>query len=456
VKWLFGRWRTRLRLPDVTLVGIDNRPGRLTDPLEQCTKAIEFGCVRLVTDVPIRTDKDYSRWVCTELYKHVPTSHLLIFQWDGYVKNAKAWTDEWLQYDYIGAPWWHTDGMNVGNGGFSLRSRRLMEIVATDPAIADYHPEDVQICRHYRPYLEREHGIRFAPEDVARRFSIEGYKQPNRTHTTEFGFHGKRVKFAKSGASRREPAAPRIATVINYCTNEYRFIRQCIAAAASVSTEVIVPIADHFFDGMPENAALVAKTQAENPEATFISYPWTPGQRSRYWHNYSRLVGAQHVSPDVDWVMFLDADEIVEPELFMRFARTLSPSSPDSFKLANYWYFREPIYRATTLEDGILVVRRARSLKVDLDNNKERNQFVSRSTQRMVTVDGRPIGHHFSWVRSKEEMLRKVRSWGHNEDKRWDLRVEAEFSRPFNGKSFVNDYEFVEVEDVFGLGEGIE
>jgi hypothetical protein len=185
-----------LHLPAVTLLGIDSRPGHLQHALEACTRDIEFGCVRVIDSVPIESMQQYSRWVCRELHAHVPTSHVLLFQADGYVKNWQAWTDDWLGYDYIGAPWWHTDGMNVGNGGFSLRSRRLMEIVATDPAIATYHPEDVKICRVYRPYLERAHAIRYAPEDVARRFSIEGYKQPNRTHTTEFGFHGRRVKFA--------------------------------------------------------------------------------------------------------------------------------------------------------------------------------------------------------------------------------------------------------------------
>jgi hypothetical protein len=93
--------------------------------------------------------------------------------------------------------------MNVGNGGFSLRSRRLMEIVATDPAITTYHPEDVAICRTHRRHLERAHGIRYAPEEAARRFSIEGYKQPGRTYTNEFGFHGRRVKFAPSTAQSR-------------------------------------------------------------------------------------------------------------------------------------------------------------------------------------------------------------------------------------------------------------
>lgn len=192
---LFGR--KPLRLPDVTLVGIDNVPGRLDAPLAETTRDIEFGAVRLLTDVPITSMRQYSRFVMTELHHHVTTSHLLIFQWDGWVKNWRAWQDDWLQYDYIGAPWAHADGMNVGNGGFSLRSTRLMRIVATDPSITEHHPEDVRICRFYRPYLEETHGIRYAPVEVARRFSIEGYGQDNRTYSDEFGFHGRRVKFPK-------------------------------------------------------------------------------------------------------------------------------------------------------------------------------------------------------------------------------------------------------------------
>ena len=194
-----------LHLPDVTLLGVTSAtPDRLEAAHAACTEHIEFGCVRLITGAPFQRIEDYCEWICTELYKHVPTSHVLIFQWDGYVKNWRAWSNDWLQYDYIGAPWGFPDGHNVGNGGFSLRSRRLMEIVATDPAIKRHHPEDRRICRDYRPHLEQVHGIRFAPEDVARRFSIEGWGQANRTHTTEFGFHGVRVKFAPPRAPRPE------------------------------------------------------------------------------------------------------------------------------------------------------------------------------------------------------------------------------------------------------------
>jgi hypothetical protein len=84
--------------------------------------------------------------------------------------------------------------MNVGNGGFSLRSKKLHQVLKRLPGISTLYPEDHRICRTYRPQLERL-GIRFAPEQLARRFSIEGISHLHRpraenTWTTEFGFHG--------------------------------------------------------------------------------------------------------------------------------------------------------------------------------------------------------------------------------------------------------------------------
>ena len=43
---------------------------------------------------------------------------------------------------------------------------------------------------------------------------------------------------------------------------------------------------------------------------------------------------------------------------------------------------------------------------------------------------------------TKEQMLQKVKAWGHNTDKDWVSLIEEEFNRPFNGKCFVNNYEF--------------
>lgn len=117
----------------------------------------------------------------------VKTSHFLTVQWDGWVLDAQAWDPAFLDYDYIGAPWhWHPPGSQVGNGGFSLRSRRLMEFLAERRKRFRYsYPEDDVICRRYRPALEAE-GFRFAPVELAFRFSFE-HGRPSDFPT--FGYH---------------------------------------------------------------------------------------------------------------------------------------------------------------------------------------------------------------------------------------------------------------------------
>ena len=128
---------------------------------------------------------DYSRFMLRELAGHIETPHVLCIQWDGFVLDGARWSPAFLDYDYIGAPWPHfRDGHNVGNGGFSLRSRRLLEACASLP-FDGTAAEDIVISRLCRPLLESQ-GMRFAPERLAREFAYE------RTKTTghEFGFHG--------------------------------------------------------------------------------------------------------------------------------------------------------------------------------------------------------------------------------------------------------------------------
>jgi len=108
-----------------------------------------------------------------------------VIQYDGFVLNADQFSPHFLHYDYIGAPWPNYEVNEVGNGGFSWRSRRLVHAVAqldyADPA----EPEDLFICRTMRETLERA-GCRFAPKAIAQHFSVEFPAVPFPT----FGFHG--------------------------------------------------------------------------------------------------------------------------------------------------------------------------------------------------------------------------------------------------------------------------
>jgi Flp pilus assembly protein TadD len=192
-----------LALPDVTLACIDTLNHALAlRALERSRAGIRFGRTLFLTDdgydgpmpagidvariAPLRSRDDYSRFVLQGLLPHVATSHVLLVQWDGYVVNPAAWEPAFLDADYLGARWsWFDDGHDVGNGGFSLRSRRLLEALQ-DPRVELVEAEDVTIGRHCRDWLERDYAIRFAPGALADRFAFEAAWPIGRP----FGFHG--------------------------------------------------------------------------------------------------------------------------------------------------------------------------------------------------------------------------------------------------------------------------
>lgn len=142
--------------------------------------------IRLIEVDDINSAEDYSRFVIRSLRQHVSREFVLIVQWDGFAHNPLSWKDEFLSYDYIGATWpQYNDNARVGNGGFSMRSTKLMDAVAsTEPQTI--HPEDEVICRSLRTRLEAEHNIKFAPEYIADQFSAERQGDPSKS----FGFHG--------------------------------------------------------------------------------------------------------------------------------------------------------------------------------------------------------------------------------------------------------------------------
>ena len=136
---------------------------------------------------------EYSRVVFKDLAPQIETDHFMIVQYDGMPIDSKFWNDEYLKYDYIGAPWpWGAHNRRVGNGGFSIRSRRLAELCA-DPKLVFNPPgygdnnymEDMHICVMYADYLESQ-GIKYAPVELAKQFSAE---IPGGRFDT-FGFHG--------------------------------------------------------------------------------------------------------------------------------------------------------------------------------------------------------------------------------------------------------------------------
>jgi hypothetical protein len=178
-------------LPDVTLIATDGaNPERTRRVMRYCESHFKFAA-----SVLIETPKTYRDAMLCEiggLHANFSTSHCLFVSHDGWILNPQMWDDAWLDYDMIGAPWPASWGIThrVGNTGFALRSRRFLEASAQAFGLWAGQPGDVFQCRTlHRPMIEL--GMKFAPVEVARRFSWEHFIEEGECGPAcSFGFHG--------------------------------------------------------------------------------------------------------------------------------------------------------------------------------------------------------------------------------------------------------------------------
>jgi len=251
-----------------------------------------------------------------------------------------------------------------------------------------------------------------------------------------------------------------IGTIINFCTNETRFIGDCLEQAAVFSSKIVVPVATHFFDGTPENYELLDQIYATFPQCLFVEYPFIPDQipqsifkrvrPTAFWHCLSRWIGTLFLEENCDSIFFLDADEIANGEKMADWLNSNDYRKYRVLRFANYWYFREPLFQAKNFEDSIVMIDKKCFNRNIALSNEERNALYDlcfEPKKRMVFgSDEKPLFHHFSWVRSEEEMLKKTKSWGHRNDRNWERLIRQEFSAPFSGIDFIHGYQFNRLE----------
>lgn len=178
--------------------------------MQHTLRWVSFGEVVLVTPQPMELPgvrnivmpmtgdfAEYRRIEVLGMANLFKTEFCLRQHWDSLLVNPAAWDNNWLRYDYIGAPWHHpktaygkypiTEENCVGNGGFTLMSYRIAEMIpkVSEPYDPTVPGADLWICVHLRGSL-MHHGIQFAPFESAYRFACE-----DRVHCGQFGLHGK-------------------------------------------------------------------------------------------------------------------------------------------------------------------------------------------------------------------------------------------------------------------------
>uniref|UniRef100_A0A6C0BAE1 DUF5672 domain-containing protein n=1 Tax=viral metagenome TaxID=1070528 RepID=A0A6C0BAE1_9ZZZZ len=122
----------------------------------------------------IESVQEYSELLKTKnFWNYMKGDKILLYQEDSFIFSNKI--NEFLEYDYIGAPWYRNFlNINVGNGGLSLRTRQSMidvidaleeENIDTDESI----PEDI----FFSKYMQHFQIGTIADWDTASQFSSE-------------------------------------------------------------------------------------------------------------------------------------------------------------------------------------------------------------------------------------------------------------------------------------------
>ena len=198
----------KLQLPTVTLMIIDClNVTRAINVLEHCKSKADFGAVKLLSHIP--TDYEhrerikplnsliaYSIFMLTKVHSFIETDHVLIVQRDGWILNPESFNPAWLQLDYIGPIFVQYD--HVGSGGFSLRSKKLMQNVASNTPEWNWTQKQAEEIQEQQQYYEdgviclskRFSQFKIASLEEAGKFAAGGNR--NRKYFVEkpFGYHG--------------------------------------------------------------------------------------------------------------------------------------------------------------------------------------------------------------------------------------------------------------------------
>ena len=144
----------------------------------------DWACVSLRPQ-SIKSSMDYNYYLTSERFwkPFISFDRILIFQHDtGILKHG---IDEFLDWDYVGAPWkinapWARKDRAGGNGGLSIRNpKKSLNLITKFPYHPKYGNEDVYFTHHLQKV-----GASIAPYDVCKKFSVETEYQLG-----TFGYH---------------------------------------------------------------------------------------------------------------------------------------------------------------------------------------------------------------------------------------------------------------------------
>jgi hypothetical protein len=262
-----------------------------------------------------------------------------------------------------------------------------------------------------------------------------------------------------------------VSVIVNYCSNERVFIDVVLRECLLFSNDIVVSYGSRLYNGAPEDVDHIKEYESKYPMVKFKCYQVDPlldlskqkGVRNRpvaYWHNLARWTGVQALEGKNGWVFIIDTDEIPDGQLVKEWLRgceaCLDPIK--CYKVANYWYFKDPTNQATTLEDSVLLIHSKYLTEENIFGDNERDHLIPASRCMLMRetkgVNGAILFHHFSWVRPRKQLEHKLRSWGHSQDlfKNVDPGKFVDFIyRDDNVNDIVHNYTYAKVPNKFNI-----
>lgn len=142
--------------------------------------------------------------VSREFHDAIPTEIFLVFQTDTMIcKESGVQLNEFVKYDYVGAPMPHLDGL-VGNGGLSLRKKSKMLEIIEKCKYNGQDPED-----YYYANACKEVVLSKPNREKAARFSNEGeYSE------TSFGVHKPWLAMSSVDLTKKQQTCKGLDTLI--------------------------------------------------------------------------------------------------------------------------------------------------------------------------------------------------------------------------------------------------
>lgn len=267
----------------------------------------------------------------------------------------------------------------------------------------------------------------------------------------------------------------RIGIVIVASSDDIQFMEPLLRQLYLFTRDVVVVFGTHFWDMKhPEDTRKIEvffSTYFPNQKYIYYSvsgearnidpHSCLVSNKDMYWEACARWTGYQQINKNhCTHVIFLDGDEIINGTTFKSWMRKFPYEPYVAIKFANYWYWREPILRAKDIIEDSVVMLSTDIINPELVYNSGARTHMydaacGLKVRQMLGMDNLPMIHHYSWVRTKEQMLRKVMCWGHRSDcNNYVQLVHDEFTKAasadrsdFLGKS--KHYEFVD--NIFDL-----